>query len=257
MSIFARLREDALDTGRAVLDAVYPAHCVCAPDEPLATRPAFGLCDVCVANLEPNGGQRCAVCDHPGGRCCAPGSDLRMRAPYLYSGPLTDAVHAIKFGGRDDLARGLGRLLAEHPDIGTLARECDQCVPVPLSTARARQRGYNQSAILARAVARALGMPVRHDLRRTRDTAPQHTLDAIQRGSNVRDAFDVKGPVIGSVLLIDDVITSGETVRAAARALLDAGAHRVVAIALGRTPRAVISAPAFSRAPRGFPNAAP
>lgn len=173
-----------------------------------------------------------------------------MRAPYLYTGPLPNAVHAMKFGGRDDLARGLGRLLAEHVDIGTLARECDQCVPVPLSTARARQRGYNQSAILARAIGRALGMPVRHCLRRNRDTAPQHTLDAVQRQTNVRGAFRVKGHVIGSVLLVDDVITSGETVRAAAHALLEAGAHRVVAVALGRTPRGAVEAhPRLSLAP--------
>ncbi len=240
MSIFARLREDAADTGRAVLDAVYPARCVCDPDEPLPTRPAYGLCDACVMNLEPNGGERCPVCDHPGSRCCSPGSDLRVRAPYLYSGPLPGAVHAIKFGGRDDLARGLGRLLGEHADIGALARACDQCVPVPLSSARARERGYNQSAILARAVGRAVGLPVRHCLRRSRDTMPQHTLDASQRQVNVRNAFSVRGPIVGSVLLVDDVITSGETVRSAARALLDAGAHRVVAIALGRTPRAVV-----------------
>ena len=70
--------------------------------------------------------------------------------------------------------------------------------------------------------------------------AAADTLDASQRQLNVRGAFSVNGHIVGSVLLVDDVITSGETVRAAARALLEAGAHRVVAIALGRTPRAVI-----------------
>lgn len=238
MSIFARLRDDALDTGRAVLDAVYPAHCVCEPETALPTRPRFGLCEVCVAHLEPNDGSRCPVCDHPGARCCAPGSDLRMRAPFLYTGSLPSAVHAIKFHGRDDLARGLGKLLAEREDIGALARECDQCVPIPLSTVRARKRGYNQSAIVARAIGKTLGMPVRHVLKRGRDTLPQHTLDLTQRRHNLHGAFVARRRVTGSVLLVDDVITSGETVRAAAQALLDAGAHHVVAVALGRTPRA-------------------
>lgn len=164
-----------------------------------------------------------------------------MRAPFLYGGSLPAAVHAIKFLGRDDLARGLGRYLAEHPDIGTLARECDCCVPIPLSSARGRERGYNQSAILARAIGRRLSMPVRHSLRRVRDTQAQHTLDAPARRRNMEDAFAVKGHVIGSIMLVDDVITSGETVRAAARALLDAGAHRVVAVALGRTPRVALT----------------
>jgi ComF family protein len=156
---------------------------------------------------------------------------------------LAQAIGAMKFDGRDDLARGLGRLLAVHSDIRALAADCEVCVPVPLAPARARTRGYNQSAILARMIGRALRLPVRYCLRRVRNTPPQHLLGNAQRRRNLIGAFAAKGRVSGAVLLVDDVITSGETMRAAAQALLDAGALKVIAIALARTERDILSAP--------------
>lgn len=238
VGLLARVRNDWLTTRRAVLDAIYPPSCLCAPEVTLTSRPPFGLCDTCIAALEANDGERCSVCDLPGEQCCTPGERYRLRAPYLYGGPLKLAVAAAKFERRDDLARGLGRLLAEHPDVALLARQCDVCVPVPLSSARARTRGYNQSAIMARALGRTLGLPVRYVLKRTRNTRPQHTLDIEARRTNVTGAFVVsRRRSLGTVMLVDDVVTSGETMRAAAECLIEAGARQVIAIAAARTPR--------------------
>jgi predicted amidophosphoribosyltransferase len=90
---------------------------------------------------------------------------------------------------------------------------------------------------MARAVARALGLTLAHALKRTLNTRPQHTLDKEARKRNVAGAFVARRKVTGTVLLVDDVVTSGETMRAAADALIKGGAQRVFAIAVARTAK--------------------
>jgi competence protein ComFC len=213
----------------AVRDLVWPATCPCAPREMLAGRPRYGLCDVCVGVLTPNDGPRCAVCDAPGRTCCAK-TDVRLRAPFLYGGPLADGIAAMKFRGREDLASGLGRLLADHVEL-----EGSAIVPIPLATWRRFQRGFNQSAALAREVGRVHEMPVVHGLQRVRHTTPQHQLNAEARRVSLRGAFKATRRFSGRVILVDDVITTGGTMYAAADALLAAGATEVLGIALART----------------------
>jgi ComF family protein len=112
-------------------------------------------------------------------------------------------------------------------------------VPVPLHRARLRQRGYDQALELARPLARALGLPLLdHALTRTRATAPQSQLDAAQRRLNLQRAFEVRGNVMlpAHVVLVDDVMTTGATLHAAAVALKRAGAQRVDAWVCARVP---------------------
>jgi ComF family protein len=115
-------------------------------------------------------------------------------------------------------------------------------VPVPLHRRRLAQRGYNQAGLLAREWGRRLGLPVRPGaLRRTRATAAQAELPGRERRRNVAGAFRARGVTGRPVVLVDDVVTSGATVEAAAEALLAAGATevRVLAVAragLGRSP---------------------
>ncbi len=82
-----------------------------------------------------------------------------------------------------------------------------------------------------------MGLPLKHALKRTQNTRPQHTLDRDSRKRNVAGAFKARRKLAGTVMLVDDVVTSGETMRAAAEALIQAGAHRVIAVAIARTAK--------------------
>jgi ComF family protein len=159
-------------------------------------------------------------------------------APFLYTHPL-DLLEA-RFKFRRDLAAG--RVLAErmatraHVDAPALPA---LIVPVPLHLSRLRERGYNQALELGVPLARSLGIPLRHDgLIRTRATPPQTGLDAKARRRNLRAAFAVTQHAQwpSHVVLLDDVMTTGATVREAAKTLKRAGVARVDVWALARAP---------------------
>ena len=145
--------------------------------------------------------------------------------------PIREVVHAIKYRGCRGLAEEIGvdtgRTLSVFPEF----RSVDVVVPIPLHPARYRERGYNQAEMIARGVARGIGVPVfPNALRRNRHTGTQTALDNDARRRNVEGAFrgitdEIRGRVI---LLCDDVLTTGATLRSAARALLQAGATSVV-----------------------------
>jgi ComF family protein len=159
-----------------------------------------------------------------------------LAAPYIYGGPLADAIALAKFHRREDVAAALGKLLAAAPQVRQFASQATCIVPVPLGARRRRSRGYNQSAILARALAASSCVPVVYGLRRVRETAPQSDLPLDARRANVDACFRAGRTFCGLCLLVDDVVTSGETVRQAALALLGRGAASVVVVALARTP---------------------
>ncbi len=162
-----------------------------------------------------------------------------------YLPPLDRALVALKFGQQLQLARPLGGLLMEHllADPAQPLQQVDALVPIPLSGPRLAERGFNQSLQLARGMrAHAPGTcpPIRTDwLLRVRDTARQSSLPRAQRQKNLRGAFSVPDPdhVAGQRLaLVDDVMTSGNTLNEAARTLLAAGAASVLALVVARTP---------------------
>jgi ComF family protein len=145
-----------------------------------------------------------------------------------FGGTAREAVHVLKYHGRFAIGGLLGTLMAQ----AAVDTEADIVVPVPLHTSRKRERGYDQAALLARALARELKVPCETDrLRRTRPTAQQATLQADERHANVAGAFEATGRLDGSsVLLVDDVMTTGATMSAAAVGLTDAGASRVIGV---------------------------
>jgi ComF family protein len=159
-------------------------------------------------------------------------------APFRYCHPL-DLLEA-RFKFRSDLAAGraLSSLLIERVRADAPALP-DAIVPVPLHRARLRSRGYNQALELARPLAHALGIPIRHDLLlRTRATHAQSALDAKARRRNVRGAFALVDHALlpAHVALFDDVMTTGATLREAALALRRAGVARVDVWVLARAP---------------------
>lgn len=175
--------------------------------------------------------RRVAVCD----QCRRHPLPLRVRAAAIYGEPLRRAIHGLKYEGLFALAPPLASLMVEEwPRWATAA---DLVVPVPLHPERERERGYNQTLLLAREFCRRLSLasdPAA--LQRVRYTRPQVELAIRERLYNVRGAFRADGSrVTGQrILLIDDVCTTGATLAAAAEALLDAGAQSVRAYVLAR-----------------------
>lgn len=183
---------------------------------------------------------RCAGCGAPGSWFCVLCRDqcesvahdgrLPVRAAGAHAGPLRAAVHRLKYGDEPGLAHDLTALVALE-----LARDLargvsvDAIVPVPLHRPRAMARGYDQAALLARAVAAQTALPLRQALHRIRGGRPQVELDRVARAANVRGAFVAEaGSLRGlRVALVDDVATTGATLVDAAAAARAGGARTV------------------------------
>jgi ComF family protein len=232
------------------VDLLFPPRCVACH------RFGAWLCADCVKEIEVIHPPICPRCGLPldseardnttppkmpfgCNRCrSAPFPADRLRAYAFHSGPLREAIHQLKYQDLRALAAPLGQLMAEG--WANLSRDedgFDVIVPVPLHRARLRQRGYNQAALLARALGAHLQRPVAEDtLVRVKATAPQVDLDAQARRANVRDAFLCSDTSLAGkrVLLVDDVCTTGATLEAASVALRDGGASSVWAYTLAR-----------------------
>ncbi|HJU07549.1 MAG TPA: ComF family protein [Rhodanobacteraceae bacterium] len=231
-----------LKTARSVdgLRAWRPARCLlCGVRGARGT----GLCEACASEL-PRNDRCCARCALPMelsaplcGRCArrAPQWDSAW-APFRYEYPLDRLEARFKFGG--DLAAG--RVLAQAWCESIAPSDLPQAiVPVPLHRARLRSRGYNQSLELAKPLSKSLHVPLLRDaLQRTRATAAQSELTAVQRRRNVRGAFvahfDHDPPQ--HLAILDDVFTTGATLAECARVLKRAGVKRVDVWALARAP---------------------
>lgn len=206
----------------------------------LAPAPG-GLCRACRRDL-PWSGPACALCARPlpagAGPCGAclrrPPPQAATRTALRYAPPIDALIARYKFDPQPALAAPLARLMrgALRPHAAGVAA----LVPVPLHPRREAERGFNQAALLARALGRLLGRPLWPEaLRRGRDTAVQSRLPGGRRRANVRDAFRCPRPLPPLRLaLVDDVLTSGATAEAAVQALLRAGAAAVEVWVLAR-----------------------
>jgi len=162
----------------------------------------------------------------------------RARAAVRYDDIARDLVHRLKYGDRLDLATSMGRWMARAGR--ELLNETDALVPVPLHWRRLWGRRFNQAAVLAKAAASDSGLPILTGaLKRKRATPQQVGLSRTARAANVQGAFTVtqhgKAAIYGkTILLVDDVLTSGATVDACTRALLRAGARNVDVLVFAR-----------------------
>jgi ComF family protein len=235
----------------AALDLVFPALCpVC--DASLAEGRRDPLCGVCWAAIPRIAPPWCGRCGLPfraltpgplpvaPPATCGPCRDDPpawdwARAGAEYEGVVRDAIHAFKFEGKRALARPLAALVLEQAG-GGFGRDVPVLVPVPLARAREQERGFNQAALVAERLAAGLGLPVRPGwLARARATAPQSDLGAAERRANVRGAFTAARAVAGrSVIVVDDVLTTGATAAECARAMRAAGAARVGVLTVAR-----------------------
>ena len=219
------------------LDFFFPQWCVGCGGE------GSFLCTSCRQTLPRIALPVCPRCGrpHPGGRLCPgcaelPASIAGIRSPFRFEGTVRQAVHKLKYENLRALARPLGELLSDylsqHPVPGEVL------VPVPLHRTRLRERGYNQSRLLARELGRMVGLPVVADcLARERHSLPQARTSTVdERRRNVGGVFACRDNRLRGrqVLLIDDVATSGATLDACAVAVQQSGAASVWALVLAR-----------------------
>ncbi len=201
----------------ALLSFLFPDRCVgCGSHGAL-------FCPTCRAALRPYPHN-----DPP------PGLDA-MLVPWLYEGPLRQAIHRMKYRSQRRIAAPLGDLLAEY--LRRHPQSVDALIPVPLHATRLAERGFNQSSELATRIARATGIPLVSGLERCRDTGHQAQLSRRERHDNIAAAFvwNVYAPPPARVLLVDDVLTTGATLVACGDALRAVGTREVRAVALARS----------------------
>lgn len=229
---------------------IFPDECrICS--EPLREASRIPVCRTCLAKPAPLAAEYfCIQCRSPfrsrfpldeQGRCALCRRGLRgFEAAYsfgFYEDELRELIHLFKYGKIQTLAKPLGRLLSL-----ALPRELsfDVIVPMPLHWRKRWQRGFNQSALLARQIGRRTHVPVKNALRRVRNTAAQAGLTNAKRRVNVSGAFRAKNKKAFAgkrILLIDDVMTTGATASSCARALKMAGAAGVTLLTLARVDR--------------------
>lgn len=220
-----------------LLDLVFPTRC--------AGCGALGdlLCAVCRGQVQPVPQPVCIRCGKPvqhAGRClaCRDASFqvAAIRAAAVYREPISQAIHEFKYNGRKGLSQPLGEFLAAYWRGRTVS--VDLVIAVPLHKHRLNERGFNQSQLLAETLCRAAGLPLLQPdvLRRERETQQQVHLGPEERRQNVSGAFQWTGPPLAgvSVLLIDDVATTGATLEACGEALHAADAGRVWALTVAR-----------------------
>ena len=156
---------------------------------------------------------------------------FRVYSLFRYRGRVREAIERMKYGGMRVLAELFAEALSEYLRV----EAPDIIVPLPLHPARIRERGFSQTRVIAEALGRELGIPVKRVIYRRRYTKPQALLKAEERATNVEGAFACLKALNGErVVLVDDVITTGNTFYQAASALLDAGAGEVVGATLAR-----------------------
>ncbi len=221
--------------GVALLDLFFPPRC------PGCGHVGDLFCRACRAEVEPIVQLVCQRCGRPtiqDALCsdCRP-YDSKLDgivAAVVFAGPVREAIHSLKYANGRALAVPLAGYMVEAWRRADLPADC--IVPVPLHASRRAERGYNQSALLARVLGPAVGVPVDEKLvTRRKATRQQALLNAAERRENVRDAFICRGGVVGKqIVLVDDVCTTGSTLEACGAALRAAGATSVWALTLAR-----------------------
>lgn len=242
------------EAGLRLLTLLLPPVCVACHRIEGTEALELGLCSDCRRQLQPTPRSVCAGCGRqleadplPDGYLCgscrqAPPPFERLYSGWSYEPPLVEVVHALKFRRLAFLGASLGRALSHR--YRCLREDVDLVVPVPLHWRRQLSRGFNQAEEIARPIANELELPLVRALRRKAATRPQTGLDRASRAANLRRAFTTtrtgRSRIEGCrVLLVDDVVTTRNTLGAATGRLLDSGATSVICLTGGRTPEPI------------------
>ena len=237
-----------------LIEIIYPLRChICgrflsADEDRLSS---YHLCENCLADLTPITHPICTVCglpfstskgqDHLCEGCLRkrPWYDF-VRAPFLYTGPLMDAIQRFKYNSETQLTSSLGALFSSFAREWIPNPKGVLTIPVPLHRRRLRERGFNQSLLLAKTLSTSLGTQLDYlSFIRKRYTRAQTGLGKEERRKNVKNAFSVIYPNLiegKKIILVDDVFTTGHTLNECAKALKKSGAVAVICLTLARTP---------------------
>ncbi len=243
------LTETKTELIQKISHALLPANCASC-NVMLWGDPVPFFCRKCWDSIESIASPKCPKCSMPfpsehalrysPGHWC---STCRIRPPafsqawtlYPYQSPLKDAIKLYKYQGKVSLASPMTTLMISA--LGSIP-EIDFIFPVPLHATRLREREYNQSLLLANGLSTHLHIPLNYTtLRRIRQTLPQTSLTRRKRRKNLRRSFSIHGPTAlkkKSILLVDDVYTTGTTVNECTKVLLNAGAAKVYVVTLAR-----------------------
>ena len=227
---------DLMKAVQSAASALLPQDCF------LCAAPAGDclLCPACLASLPRLTAERCPICALPAPGAAVCGACLKQaphfdatQAVFRYEFPLDRLIRSLKYAHRLAGADFLGRALATLP----VPFRPDLILPVPLAPARLAERGFNQALEIARPLARTLGVPLEISrVHRRRDTAPQASLPWKERKQNIRHAFECELDLTDrTVLVVDDVMTTGATLDELSRTLKAHGAARVENFVLART----------------------
>ncbi len=197
------------------------------------------FCEKCEGNVTAISEDFCHGCGVEKGKCvCGDETNAPIRhitAVYLYSGDIREKIHAMKFRGRLHLINGFGEAMADRVEKVYGDVHFDGVCFVPMSGEGEKERGYNQSRLLAKSVAHNLGVPLIDCLVKTKLTEKQHSLTGQERRENVKGSFSLSTPaeVDGKTLLLcDDIKTTGSTLNECVKVLMSGGAREVYCVCI-------------------------
>ena len=229
----------------AVFEFFLPSQCPCCGK--FLDEGRQGFCSKCLSEVRWIEPPFCSICgtpfisgeveDHPCGACVVQRKYFRMaRALAAFEGSLQGAIHRWKYEGKTHLTPFFAEWMAEGLNRYWEVRSIDFLIPVPLHPQRLRERGFNQALLLAESLSRRTGIPaLKTILKKKKPTLPQVNLSGVEREKGLRGAFHVaqREELLGkSVLLIDDVYTTGATVNECSKGLVKGGAERVDVLTL-------------------------
>ena len=167
------------------------------------------------------------------------GGRLQIFSPFLYKDPIKSAIYKLKFREKRNYGRNLGAIMAMTCRRGFFKDKIDYITSVPLHKKRLNERGYNQSKLLAKSVSKEINVPYAEFLIKVKNNKIQHEIPFVMRKENVRGAYKAKrveNLKDKTILICDDVVTTGSTMAECALTLLEAGAEKVLGLSLAIVP---------------------
>ncbi len=197
------------------------------------------FCEKCEENITAISEDFCQHCGQESGLCiCGDETNAHIEhitAVYLYSGDIREKIHAMKFRGRLHLINGFGEAMAKRIRSVYGSVHFDGVCFVPMSSEGEKERGYNQSRLLAKSVAHNLGVPFIDCLAKTKLTQKQHSLTGFERRENVKGSFSLSTPaeVEGKTLILcDDIKTTGSTLNECVKVMMAGGVREVYCVCI-------------------------